>query len=244
MDRRTVPAGPEGHREGVSELFSDWREWAERAGEVRGRSGGSAELVATRKFDKCRLTGGARAGGIGLRPPSDTYRSGYPIETTDMRSVTDLTGLVINPSRVRVHTIEEQPSNLSHPSLAPAMEQLMNTTILALDLGTHRMGAAAPGRHDHQRHRAIQAAALRGAVACASFDSSAGSLNCCHGLRPHQRGVLRGVRRHAGVDAAHAYGGFMGHLTAWCEHHNIPYQGVSGRHDQTRPAKAMPAGTT
>jgi Holliday junction resolvasome RuvABC endonuclease subunit len=34
------------------------------------------------------------------------------------------------------------------------------------------------------------------------------------------------VRRHAGIDAAHAYGGFMAHLTAWCEHHNIPYQGV------------------
>ncbi len=34
------------------------------------------------------------------------------------------------------------------------------------------------------------------------------------------------VRRHAGVDAAHAYGGFMAHLTAWCEHHRIPYQGV------------------
>ena len=34
------------------------------------------------------------------------------------------------------------------------------------------------------------------------------------------------VRRHAGVDAAHAYGGFMGQLTAWCEHHQIPYQGV------------------
>lgn len=34
------------------------------------------------------------------------------------------------------------------------------------------------------------------------------------------------VRRHAGVDAAHAYGGFMAHLTAWCEHHNIPYAGV------------------
>lgn len=29
-----------------------------------------------------------------------------------------------------------------------------------------------------------------------------------------------------GVDAAHAYGGFMAHLTAWCEHHQIPYQGV------------------
>lgn len=34
------------------------------------------------------------------------------------------------------------------------------------------------------------------------------------------------VRRHLGVDSAHAYGGFMAHLTAWCEHHQIPYQGV------------------
>lgn len=34
------------------------------------------------------------------------------------------------------------------------------------------------------------------------------------------------VRRHAGVDAAHAYGGFLATLTAWCEHHQIPYAGV------------------
>ena len=34
------------------------------------------------------------------------------------------------------------------------------------------------------------------------------------------------VRRHRGVDAAHAYGGFMATLTAWAEHHEIPYQGV------------------
>lgn len=34
------------------------------------------------------------------------------------------------------------------------------------------------------------------------------------------------VRRHAGVDAAHIYGGLMATLTAWCEHHDIPYQGV------------------
>jgi len=34
------------------------------------------------------------------------------------------------------------------------------------------------------------------------------------------------VRRHAGVDAAHLYGGFLAHLSAWCEHHAIPYQGV------------------
>lgn len=34
------------------------------------------------------------------------------------------------------------------------------------------------------------------------------------------------VRRHAGTDAAHAYGGFMSQLTAWCEEKGIPYQGV------------------
>ena len=34
------------------------------------------------------------------------------------------------------------------------------------------------------------------------------------------------VRRHLGVDAAHAYGGFLAHLSAWCEDKKIPYLGV------------------
>lgn len=34
------------------------------------------------------------------------------------------------------------------------------------------------------------------------------------------------VRRHRGVDAAHIYGGFLANLSAWCEEHRIPYQGV------------------
>jgi len=34
------------------------------------------------------------------------------------------------------------------------------------------------------------------------------------------------VRRHAGVDAVHIYGGFLATLTGWCEHRVIPYQGV------------------
>lgn len=34
------------------------------------------------------------------------------------------------------------------------------------------------------------------------------------------------VRRHMGVDAAHVYGGLMATLTAWCEQHSIPYEGV------------------
>lgn len=34
------------------------------------------------------------------------------------------------------------------------------------------------------------------------------------------------VRAHAGVDAAHAYGGWLAILTAWCEHHGTAYEGV------------------
>lgn len=38
--------------------------------------------------------------------------------------------------------------------------------------------------------------------------------------------VFEEVRRHAGTAAAHVYGGFLAHLTAWCEQAGMPYQGV------------------
>jgi hypothetical protein len=38
--------------------------------------------------------------------------------------------------------------------------------------------------------------------------------------------VFEEVRRHVGVDAAHAYGGFMSHLTSFAELYAIPYEGV------------------
>ena len=34
------------------------------------------------------------------------------------------------------------------------------------------------------------------------------------------------VRRHAGTDAAHIYGGLLAVLSAWCEEHLVAYQGV------------------
>jgi len=65
------------HRESVSDLFADWREWAERAGEYVGSIKRFSELMATRKFEKCRLTGGARGiAGITLRPKPHGH--GYP----------------------------------------------------------------------------------------------------------------------------------------------------------------------
>jgi len=46
----------------------------------------------------------------------------------------------------------------------------------------------------------------------------------------HQAGLdavyFEEVRRHAGVTAAHVYGGFLAVLSAYCEQHNIPYAGV------------------
>ena len=47
-----------------------------------------------------------------------------------------------------------------------------------------------------------------------------------HRLSPFDRLAFEEVRRHLGVDAAHAYGGFLATLTAWCEEHAIPYEGV------------------
>jgi len=38
--------------------------------------------------------------------------------------------------------------------------------------------------------------------------------------------VFEEVRAHAGTDAAHLYGGFLAHLSAWCEERGIAYQGV------------------
>jgi putative DNA primase/helicase len=57
------------HRVGISELFADWREWAERAGEYVGSVKRFSEMMATRKFEKCRLHGGARGlTGIAVQP--------------------------------------------------------------------------------------------------------------------------------------------------------------------------------
>jgi len=38
--------------------------------------------------------------------------------------------------------------------------------------------------------------------------------------------VYEEVRAHRGTDACQVYGGFLATLTAWCEHHQIPYEAV------------------
>ncbi|HNT86491.1 MAG TPA: hypothetical protein PKL84_01380 [Candidatus Hydrogenedentes bacterium] len=45
-------------------------------------------------------------------------------------------------------------------------------------------------------------------------------------LGPFDAVYFEEVRRHAGTDAAHVYGGLLATLTAWCEELRVPYQGV------------------
>lgn len=54
-------------------------------------------------------------------------------------------------------------------------------------------------------------------------------LNTLNGAHRIGQIAYEGVRRHLGVDAAHAYGGYMGHLQSWCEEQTpvVPYEGVA-----------------
>ena len=51
-------------------------------------------------------------------------------------------------------------------------------------------------------------------------------LDTLYSMYPFEAIYFEEVRRHAGVDAAHAYGGFMAHLQAWAEDKQVPYAGV------------------
>ena len=102
----------------------------------------------------------------------------------------------------------------------------MTETILALDLGTHTGwalhhpdGTITSGT-EHFKPQRFEGGGMR----YLRFKRWLTEVKHCAG------GIdavfMEEVRRHAGVDAAHAYGGFLATLTAWCEHHQIPYQGV------------------
>ena len=102
----------------------------------------------------------------------------------------------------------------------------MNTSILALDLGT-QTGWALTSRGGHITSGSQSFKPQRfegGGMRFLRFKRWLTDIKQCNdGI---DQVVFEEVRRHVGVDAAHAYGGFMGQLTAWCEHHQIPYQGV------------------
>jgi len=102
----------------------------------------------------------------------------------------------------------------------------MTTTLLALDLGT-TTGWAVRGHDGHivsgsesfkaQRFEGGGMRFLRFKRWLTELNDAVGRIQALH---------FEEVRRHVSTDAAHAYGGFLATLTAWCEHQQIPYQGV------------------
>ena len=94
-------------------------------------------------------------------------------------------------------------------------------TILALDLGTttgfalaYDDGTIVSGSQSFKPGR-FESSAMR-------FIRFKKFLGDTHEAAPIDHIVFEEVRRHAGVDAAHAYGGFMSHLLAFAEEHGIP----------------------
>jgi Holliday junction resolvasome RuvABC endonuclease subunit len=102
----------------------------------------------------------------------------------------------------------------------------MTTKILALDLGTTTGWAlrgsdgvitSGSANFRPQRFEGGGMRFLRFKRWLAELKDMTGGVDALH---------FEEVRRHVSTDAAHAYGGFLATLTAWCENHQIPYQGV------------------
>jgi Holliday junction resolvasome RuvABC endonuclease subunit len=100
------------------------------------------------------------------------------------------------------------------------------STILALDLGSTTgwalrtaSGLIQSGAQDF-RPRRFEGGGMR---YLRFSDWLTETARLAHGIG---RVAFEEVRRHIGTDASHVYGGFLGTLSAWCEAHEIPYQGV------------------
>lgn len=107
------------------------------------------------------------------------------------------------------------------------------TAILALDLGT-RCGFAV-GQTDNRG--AAPSVVIRGswnlkgdrfAGGGQRFVNFGDKLDKLMKALPFERVAFEAVRAHRGVDAAHAYGGYLATLQAWCERQDppVPYEGV------------------
>jgi hypothetical protein len=115
------------------------------------------------------------------------------------------------------------------PSAIPSQTAQLDhaqAAILALDLGTTTGWAAQPaeGRIESGnvsfRPSRYEGGGIRYLRFRAWLDTIAADLKQVSAI------YFEEVRRHAGTDAAHIYGGLLATLTAWCEQHLVAYQGV------------------
>lgn len=125
-----------------------------------------------------------------------------------------------------VATLTMPAAHASGPPIVPLAAGLAHHAVLALDLGTttgwalrSRDGGITSGTMTFRPSRfeggGMRFLRFRGWLAGVAALSGGVA-----------RIVFEEVRAHAGTDAAHIYGGFLGMLTAWCEEHDVPYEGV------------------
>lgn len=98
------------------------------------------------------------------------------------------------------------------------------TKILALDLGTHTGFCCGTAEHHVSGTWSFKNDRFSGGGM--RYVKFRGTLNETYNAYKFDQVVFEEVRRHAGTDAAHVYGGLLATLTAWCEEKSIPYQGV------------------
>lgn len=97
--------------------------------------------------------------------------------------------------------------------------------ILAIDPGTHCGWAIRhPNGSMHSGVWNLKGGRFEGGGM--RFVRLRGYLDQLHAATPVERVAFEEVRRHMGVDAAHIYGGVVATLTAFCEQHKIPYEGI------------------
>jgi Holliday junction resolvasome RuvABC endonuclease subunit len=115
---------------------------------------------------------------------------------------------------------------ISVPAAALAAGHPTGSAVLALDLGQktgwavrNTDGAIASGTVEFKpsRWEGGGMVYLRFRAWLQEVDETAGAIGTVY---------FEEVRSHRGVAAAHAYGGFLAHLTAWAEANKIPYRGV------------------
>ena len=131
--------------------------------------------------------------------------------------------LVISVTRARMRAHGEVPKE---PGTSGTTQEIRHSAALALDLGTTTGWAM----------RLPDGAIVSGTMAFRPGRYEGGGmrflrfrswLDEMHRQAPTLLAVyFEEVRRHAGTDAAHIYGGFLAHLAAWCEQRSIAYQGV------------------
>ena len=141
------------------------------------------------------------------------------------QAVTALTTTIPLTETIMASTTLTLPAEMASPAAALSLASA-HDVILALDLGT-TTGFAIAG---------VDGAITSGTVEFRLDRWQSGGMRFLRFKRwlteiKNQAGgfdlvVYEQVRRHAGVDAAHAFGGWLAILTAWCDHHDIAYQGV------------------